>query len=145
MCLLAGPSAPVVLLRTSARDESPCDRSLSAVIFFFFFPSSILLPPQSPSCKLIPLLVSTMPAPSTGDPSPRGVKRSRTPDHSGNGLGDGDHDDGTCAIRGGRRGTDSGRGALSSVSTRRRHPFVCLACAFSSSCRTCIFFFFTVC
>jgi hypothetical protein len=36
-----------------------------------------------------------MPAPSTAEPSPRGVKRSRTPDHSGNGLADGDQDDGT--------------------------------------------------
>ncbi|KAJ5489260.1 hypothetical protein N7539_004150 [Penicillium diatomitis] len=37
--------------------------------------------------------VSTMPAPPTLEPSPRGVKRSRTPDHSGNGLAIGDQDD----------------------------------------------------
>lgn len=40
-----------------------------------------------------------MPAPSPAGPSPRGVKRSRTPDHGGNGLMDGDQDDGTCAWR----------------------------------------------
>lgn len=50
-----------------------------------------------------------MPAPSTAEPSPRGVKRSRTPDHSGNGLADGDQDDGTCAIRAGRKEGTHGR------------------------------------
>lgn len=68
-----------------------------------------------------------MPAPSTAEPSPRGVKRSRTPDHSGNGLADGDQDDGTCAIKGGRRGTDSGHPyAFSSVSSWRL-PYVFFA------------------
>jgi hypothetical protein len=67
-----------------------------------------------------------MPTPSTADPSTRGVKRSRTPDHSGNGLADGDQDDGTCAIRVGREeGAMVIRGALSPVSTWRTHPFVC--------------------
>lgn len=37
--------------------------------------------------------VSALPAPSPADPSPRGIKRSRTPDHSGNGQADGDQDD----------------------------------------------------
>lgn len=45
----------------------------------------------------MPLLVSVMPAPSPAEPSPRGVKRSRTPDHGANGQTDGDQDDGTCA------------------------------------------------
>lgn len=45
----------------------------------------------------MPLLVSVMPAPSPAEPSPRGVKRSRTPDHGGNGHTEGDQDDGTCA------------------------------------------------
>ncbi|KAJ6120068.1 hypothetical protein N7523_004348 [Penicillium sp. IBT 18751x] len=37
--------------------------------------------------------VSAMPAPSPAGPSPRGVKRSRTPDHGGNGQTEGDQDD----------------------------------------------------
>ncbi|OQE17291.1 hypothetical protein PENSTE_c021G08359 [Penicillium steckii] len=37
--------------------------------------------------------VSGLPAPSPAEPSPRGVKRSRTPDHSGNGYTEGDQDD----------------------------------------------------
>ncbi|KAJ5587663.1 uncharacterized protein N7459_003428 [Penicillium hispanicum] len=37
--------------------------------------------------------VSVMPAPSPAETSPRGVKRSRTPDHSGNGHTEGDQDD----------------------------------------------------
>ncbi|KAJ5160334.1 uncharacterized protein N7482_007338 [Penicillium canariense] len=37
--------------------------------------------------------VSAMPAPSPAEPSPRGVKRSRTPDHAGNGHTEGDQDD----------------------------------------------------
>ncbi|OQD68697.1 hypothetical protein PENDEC_c032G02291 [Penicillium decumbens] len=37
--------------------------------------------------------VSVMPAPSPAEPSPRGVKRSRTPDHGGNGQTGGDQYD----------------------------------------------------
>ncbi|KAJ5741282.1 hypothetical protein N7533_010691 [Penicillium manginii] len=37
--------------------------------------------------------VSGLPAPSPAEPSPRGIKRSRTPDHSGNGHTEGDQDD----------------------------------------------------
>lgn len=46
--------------------------------------------------KLIPLLVSVaLPAHSHAIASPRGVKRSRTPDRMGNGHGQGGQDDGT--------------------------------------------------
>jgi hypothetical protein len=46
--------------------------------------------------KLIPLLVSVaLPAHSHAIASPRGVKRSRTPDHMGNGHAEGGQDDGT--------------------------------------------------
>jgi len=58
------------------------------------------LPFLSPTFKLIPPLVSGLPAPSPAEPSPRGVKRSRTPDHSGNGHTEGDQDDGTCVMGG---------------------------------------------
>ncbi|KAJ5152056.1 hypothetical protein N7492_010351 [Penicillium capsulatum] len=37
--------------------------------------------------------VSALPATSPADTSPRGIKRSRTPDHGGNGQADGDQDD----------------------------------------------------
>ncbi|KAJ5664597.1 hypothetical protein N7462_011410 [Penicillium macrosclerotiorum] len=37
--------------------------------------------------------VSALPAPSPAEPSLRGIKRSRTPDHSGNGHPEGDQDD----------------------------------------------------
>lgn len=51
------------------------------------------------ACKLIPILVAVaLPAPSHAIASPRGVKRSRTPERSGNGLADADQDDGTCAL-----------------------------------------------
>lgn len=44
------------------------------------------------------LLVSgIMPAPSPAETSPRGVKRSRSPERSGNGQAEGDQDDGMCA------------------------------------------------
>lgn len=66
------------------------------------FPSSppclLLLVSLSPAFKLIPPLVSVLPAPSPAEPSPRGIKRSRTPDHSGNGHTEGDQDDGTCVM-----------------------------------------------
>lgn len=49
--------------------------------------------------KLIPLLVSVaLPAHSHAIANPRGVKRSRTPEHR-NGHAEGDQDDGTCAAR----------------------------------------------
>jgi hypothetical protein len=46
----------------------------------------------------MPPLVSVLPAPFPAEPSPRGVKRSRTPDHSENGHTQGDQDDGTCTM-----------------------------------------------
>lgn len=49
--------------------------------------------------KLMPRLVSVLPVPSPAEATPRGIKRTRTPDRSGNGHTEGDQDDGTCAMR----------------------------------------------
>lgn len=49
--------------------------------------------------KLMPRLVSVLPVPSPAEATPRGIKRARTPDRSGNGHTEGDQDDGTCAMR----------------------------------------------
>lgn len=46
----------------------------------------------------MPLLVSVMPVPSPAEATPRGIKRTRTPDRSGNGHTEGDQDDGMCAM-----------------------------------------------
>lgn len=72
--------------KTRAR-KLPCPFSLHSITIFL-----------SPAFKLIPPLVSGLPAPSPAEPSPRGTKRSRTPDHSGNGHTEGDQDDGTCLM-----------------------------------------------
>lgn len=46
----------------------------------------------------MPLLVSVLPVPSPAEATPRGIKRTRTPDRSGNGNTEGDQDDGMCAM-----------------------------------------------
>lgn len=46
----------------------------------------------------MPLLVSVLPVPSPAEATPRGIKRTRTPDRSGNGHTEGDQDDGMCAM-----------------------------------------------
>lgn len=91
------PLPLVFAVATDLSRESPrsviCDRWLPRPVASYLCRVSFL----SPSFKLMPLLVSVMPAPSPAEPSPRGVKRSRTPDRGGNGQTEGDQDDGTCA------------------------------------------------
>lgn len=81
------------------RDSPTRDSARSVRCIRSSIPSSIIICfcPVPVTFKLIPLLVSVMPAPSPAEQSPRGIKRSRTPDHIGNGTIGGDQDDGTCA------------------------------------------------
>lgn len=100
-----------------------CARIYTLWSLFAFEP----LPFLSPTFKLIPPLVSGLPAPSPAEPSPRGVKRSRTPDHSGNGHTEGDQDDGTCVMGGKMRRHAVFRKAIVSATIRR------LSCSFLRS------------
>ncbi|KAJ5122648.1 hypothetical protein N7526_009585 [Penicillium atrosanguineum] len=91
-------SAACFYRRDRSIARTPRDRSSATVGCLVPSPLAYVLSFfLSPSFKLMPLLVSVMPAPSPAEPSPRGVKRSRTPDHGGNGQTEGDQDDGTCA------------------------------------------------
>jgi len=77
--------------RSLQTDHSVKSLYLSSLPLFFVYSFPIT------AFKLIPLLVAVaLPAPSHAIASPRGVKRSRTPEHRGNGHAEGDRDDGMC-------------------------------------------------